>query len=1369
MDYPDPGASSLNPYPTLNQPTWTTPAVPDAFAPHAEAGDELMQDAVGDGIAYDDAPEYRHIAEQFRAQHGDPSEQRRGWHFAGELRGHDDDRLDGEDMEGAPMANPYYDPGITERVGMDVNETGDEGSEGEDPSFDAALAEALGGSDLDDEMNSDDDGGTLADRGKSTRGRPRGRGRGRPRGSSRGRGRGRGGWKQLLKGTTHDPSLVRGRGRPRGKRVGPGAVKSRKTIRKEDPGPEFRKIQGQASDAFLRNDLQTALALAREAVHKNPEVFQAHSLLSDTLRAMGDQKSALSAMMTGATIAKDPDLWMHIAHQTIELSGSFMTRENYNQAVWCMGRALRYEKEDWDIRRQLRDLHLAMGDEHKAATETYKMLKIRPSDQENVKFFAELAMESVDPVDRTNACKAYEDIFAQSEELEAFGDAETQWTHLSRYVDLAEKTSREPQTIIAQIKRIARWFLGRKEDAFWDDCVNDDREFDLEQTRRAQVPEFCNSLTKDLDAYGEGMPLDIRVRMGLLRLRLANADEAMRHFDQIYVQRGDIADLYDLFYTIGDELRQHELWEPAVRFYEPIKEVEDELTDEYWMNLAACHRGMGAYKEAEACFKAVMQNDQAHLGSRLELAKMYVDNMGEAQKALEISDEVIKLGRRDLVRKERLPIPTDPEKISARKQKMLEKKRKIDEAEAAMDPKTAKKRKQNRDNVRAYRARLAEQRGKKSVASKEHDAALDELEAVAEDEEEEGEDSSDDDDDTGVVPRAVDDATTEPTIGIEGQTARPVTVDMEGQSTEREASPVFIPAGEGSFSAFRAIFGTEIERQEAERHEQMAVERARKRTEREQRREQGFTGRRRSTQTVAKIPANGKAYAELLRKEEDEKRYDEAQAVRVYASYATVQRLWHVVNDEKASDEEVFEWMDAARNMYHEFRTMKVFYPQRDRFRPFQGYHDRRKNLRRRERENKVIREAQDLRKRVQALRNTAARPDDANSNKSGSDSDSEIDDPTVDGRRDKAPPLDLDAPTDFHDIEFPVWHHIFTDLLLLDARQGDQDSCYDILENGLYNANVFYHNSELINTTHAASLCVALIFNDSERLTRTTRWFITRGNLRAGSTYQLLAAVSRLAHGDSSWFTAGPTQKFVLRSVKTIDWHQLPLDIRAQYEFGTQAGYFNKRGTMFKEAAKDGLDPGLLLNYGHIGSVASASSSSLPYYFRAFALKPDDPSVNLSIATIFVAGAMKRQTLNRHYEIHQGLSFLYRYYDLRVATGGALEKQEAEYNVARMWHALGLSYLAIPAYRKVLDLSKTVQAEKAFAQAEIDAKRRLRAEGRDGAATGDDVDEALELADSGVGNEDFALEAAYTLQGLYAIVGNMDEAKRITDEWLVM
>ena len=70
----------------------------------------------------------------------------------------------------------------------------------------------------------------------------------------------------------------------------------------------------------------------------------------------------------------------------------------------------------------------------------------------------------------------------------------------------------------------------------------------------------------------------------------------------------------------------------------------------------------------------------------------------------------------------------------------------------------------------------------------------------------------------------------------------------------------------------------------------------------------------------------------------------------------------------------------------------------------------------------------------------------------------------------------------------------------------------------------------------------------------------------------------------------------------------------------------------------------------------------------------------------------MKRQTNNRHYEVQQGLSFLYRYYDIRTSSGVPIETQEAEYNVARMWHVLGLTYLAIPAYDKVLALSEKVQ-----------------------------------------------------------------------------
>jgi general transcription factor 3C polypeptide 3 (transcription factor C subunit 4) len=281
---------------------------------------------------------------------------------------------------------------------------------------------------------------------------------------------------------------------------------------------------------------------------------------------------------------------------------------------------------------------------------------------------------------------------------------------------------------------------------------------------------------------------------------------------------------------------------------------------------------------------------------------------------------------------------------------------------------------------------------------------------------------------------------------------------------------------------------------------------------------------------------------------------------------------------------------------------------------------------------------------------------------------------------------------------------------------------------------------------------------------------------LRAGSSYQLITAVSRLAYGDSIYFTAGPTQKFMLRSVKTLDYQALPAAMRRKYDFSMPASTLKRRSK--PEFAKDGLDPGALMNYGHMVAVANHSSSALPYYFRALALKPDDPSINLSIASQYVSGAMKRQTNNRHHEIHHGLSFLYRYYDLRTRDGVAAHLQEAEYNVGRMWHVLGLTYLAIPAYERAMALSEKVQMDIEIARAhrkarleEIENSQRDREE--IGAAISQDEEkEAAKLREEEqncLGLEDLATEAAFALQAIYIAVGNQRAAQKIAEKWLVL
>lgn len=84
----------------------------------------------------------------------------------------------------------------------------------------------------------------------------------------------------------------------------------------------------------------------------------------------------------------------------------------------------------------------------------------------------------------------------------------------------------------------------------------------------------------------------------------------------------------------------------------------------------------------------------------------------------------------------------------------------------------------------------------------------------------------------------------------------------------------------------------------------------------------------------------------------------------------------------------------------------------------------------------------------------------------------------------------------------------------------------------------------------------------------------------------------------------------------------------------------------------------------------------------------------------------------------------------MRQGSQSALERQEANYNVGRAYHMLGLTHLAIPYYSRCLD--------RCFDRQEADNE------------------------------ENFVREAALALQGIWAASGNMEKAREVTQEWLV-
>jgi general transcription factor 3C polypeptide 3 (transcription factor C subunit 4) len=73
-------------------------------------------------------------------------------------------------------------------------------------------------------------------------------------------------------------------------------------------------------------------------------------------------------------------------------------------------------------------------------------------------------------------------------------------------------------------------------------------------------------------------------------------------------------------------------------------------------------------------------------------------------------------------------------------------------------------------------------------------------------------------------------------------------------------------------------------------------------------------------------------------------------------------------------------------------------------------------------------------------------------------------------------------------------------------------------------------------------------------------------------------------------------------------------------------------------------------------------------YYCRAYALCPSEPLLSLLVGVTYLSRAIQRITDNRHLQIVQGFTFLYKYYERRRDMQYA---QEAEYNIARAFHGI--------------------------------------------------------------------------------------------------
>lgn len=312
----------------------------------------------------------------------------------------------------------------------------------------------------------------------------------------------------------------RSRGRPRGRGRGRGGVRGPR--KPAEPTGDIKFRLGKASQAFIEENYIKALEIVREVIRINAETHEAWTLLASIFKELGDVEKTMTSLLCAAHLRpKDIAGWLSCARFAMNDTGDLKAK-HLNTAKICYSSALRVNPKEVEARCGKAAVLRELGLTSTAISNYRRALIQKPHDTTILRLLAEIY------IDEEEAEVAI-DLYRQSiafyktlgrKAIQTFG-----WSDINIYVELYAYIG-QYSLAIQELRSMSRWALGREQENWWDQFVDDDREWDADDGRRLEVPSFDPN-TFDIQLYGEGLPLELRVKLGLYRLRLHGHEEAM--------------------------------------------------------------------------------------------------------------------------------------------------------------------------------------------------------------------------------------------------------------------------------------------------------------------------------------------------------------------------------------------------------------------------------------------------------------------------------------------------------------------------------------------------------------------------------------------------------------------------------------------------------------------------------------------------------------------------------------------------------------------------------------------------------------------------------------------------------------------------
>lgn len=399
--------------------------------------------------------------------------------------------------------------------------------------------------------------------------------------------------------------------------------------------PEVRINLSQANEAFVRNDFEQALKLYLEVIKKDSKNFSAYKTLGEIYKQQGRLHKCCNTWLLAANIHPwDSEFWASVGELSSQLG-------HIDQAIYCYGKAIHSDNSKnpkYIIERAL--LYKESKQYGRALEGFQKLHQMYPTDTNIIKNLASIYVEQKRINDAINLYmrildKNINQKDSQQQSVPKFG-----WAELNILCELyLQKHSW--RNGVKMIKLVSRWIQDRLGETWWDD-VDDDSEFDR---RRFNV---LKSLTPSKQAKAKDkffeLPIDIRFKLGCLRLGLNQKEEAMRHFEYLLQETEDIS---DLFFDAGKVLEAHGSYEDALAFLTRASLSEQQGDNfELVSLLGKCFQEVGDFQQAEQAYRSLLYAEPDNLDVKLSLAEVLY-HLGENEQSIKLLEDVSIAAQKD--------------------------------------------------------------------------------------------------------------------------------------------------------------------------------------------------------------------------------------------------------------------------------------------------------------------------------------------------------------------------------------------------------------------------------------------------------------------------------------------------------------------------------------------------------------------------------------------------------------------------------------------------------------------------------------------------------------------------------------------------